>query len=120
MVERRRAIRYPLQLQGSFSWKDENGIVQQGEGQTRDVSEKGAYVEAAILPLIGSSVELHFSLPSVPGAERKMYVQLTGETRRLEGTEQVEHSGGFAITSREIVWHYEGGNNWTLSEEDGE
>jgi hypothetical protein len=117
-IERRRAIRYPLQFHASFSWEDEDGIMHQGEGLTRNVSEKGAFVDAAILPQIGSFVELHFSLPSVPDAERKMYVQLTGKTLRLEGTEQGEHSGGFAIMNRAIVWHYEDGIKWNLSEED--
>jgi hypothetical protein len=85
--------------------------VRQGEGHTRNVSENGAFVEAAILPSIGSSVEMHFSLPSVPNAESKMYVQFTGETLRLEGTEQGKHSGGFAITSRKVVWHDEEGKD---------
>ena len=73
-------------------------------------------MDAAICPPIGSSVELHFSLPSVPDSERKMHVQHTGEILRLEGTEQGEHSGGFAITSREVVWRYEDGNNFGRSE----
>jgi hypothetical protein len=110
-IERRRAIRYPLQFPTSFSWEDGEGIVRQGEGHTRNVSENGAFVEAAILPSIGSSVEMHFSLPSVPNAESKMYVQFTGETLRLEGTEQGKHSGGFAITSRKVVWHDEEGKD---------
>ena len=117
-IERRRAIRYPLQLPASFSWKDEQGIVQRGEGCTRNISDKGAFVDAAILPPIGSSVELHFSLPALLDAERKMHVQHTGETLRLERTEQEENSGGFAITSRETVWRYEDGNNFSRSEKE--
>jgi len=105
-----------LQLPASFSWKDEQGIVRRGEGHTRNISEKGAFVDAAILPPIGSSVELHFSLPALLDAERKMHVQHTGETLRLERTEQGENSGGFAITSRETVWRYEDGNNFSRSE----
>jgi hypothetical protein len=116
-MERRRAIRYPMQVPASFSWEGEQGIVVRGEGRTRNISEKGVFVDAAICPPIGSSVELHFSLPSLPDSERRMHVQHTGETLRLEGTEQGEHSGGFAITSREAVWRYEDGNNWNLSEE---
>ena len=115
MIERRRAIRYPLQLPASFSWEDEKGIVRQGEGHTRNISEKGAFVDAAILPPIGYSVELHFSLPALSDSGRKMRVLHTGETLRLEGTEQGKHSGGFAITSRKIVWRYEDGNNFDRS-----
>jgi hypothetical protein len=115
-IERRRAIRYPLQLSASFLWMDEEGILRQDEGNTRNVSENGAFVDAVTLPPIGSSVELHFSLPSGPDATGKMHVQYTGETLRLEGTELGEHSGGFAIVRREIVWHDEDGNNFSRSE----
>ena len=116
MIERRRAIRYPLQLPASFSWKDEERIVRHGEGNSRNISDKGAFVDAAILPPIGSSVELHFSLPAFSDKARKMHVQYTGETLRLEGQEQGEHCSGFAITSRNAVWRYEDGNNFDRSE----
>jgi hypothetical protein len=117
-IERRQAIRYPLQLPASFLWKDDEGILRQDEGHTRNVSENGAFVDAANLPVIGSFVELHFSVPSVPGGKGKMHVQYTGEILRLEATEQGDRSGGFAITSREIVWHDEDGNNSAGSEEE--
>jgi hypothetical protein len=107
LIEHRGAIRYPLQLPVFFSWEDEQGIMRQGEGLTRNISEKGVFVDAAILPPIGSPVKLHFSLPVLPEAERKMSVEHTGETLRLEGTEQGEHGGGFAIASREVIWRYE-------------
>jgi hypothetical protein len=106
-----------LRFPASFSWKDEAGISLEYEGRTRNISEKGAFVEAANLPPIGSSVELYFSVPSISCAEGKMHVQFTGETLRVEWPEQGEHSGGFAITSHEIVWHNEGGNNLGGAEE---
>jgi hypothetical protein len=117
-MERRRAIRYPLQVPASFSWEGEQGIVVQGEGRTRNISEKGVFVDAAILPPIGSSVELHFSLPALPDSGRKMQVQHAGETLRLEGTEQPERSSGFAITRRKVVWRYEDGNNFGRNEKE--
>jgi hypothetical protein len=105
-------------MPASFSWKDEEGIVHQGKGQTRNISEKGAFVEAAIVPPIGSSVELHFSLPALSDSGRQMHVLHTGETIRLGGTEQAEHSGGFAITSQKVIWRYEDGNNFDRSEKE--
>jgi hypothetical protein len=116
-VELRRAIRYPLQLPASFSWEDEKGIVRQGGGRTRNISEKGAFVDATVCPPINSSVELHFSLPALSDSSRGMHVQHTGETIRLEATEQGEQSRGFAISSREVVWRYEEGNKLDGSEE---
>ena len=91
--------------------------MQQGEGHTRNISDKGAFVDAAILPPIGSSVELHFSLPALSDKARKMHVHYTGEILRLEEKEQGEHSSGFAITSRKAVWRYEEGNNFDRNEE---
>jgi hypothetical protein len=90
--------------------------VRHNEGNTRNVSEYGAFVDASNLPPIGSSVELHFSVPSVPDATGEMHIQYTGETLRLEGIAQGDHRGGFAITSREIVWR-EDGNNLDGTEE---
>jgi hypothetical protein len=116
-IERRRAIRYPLQLPASFSWADEGGVVRQGGGHTRNISEKGAYVDATVYPPINSSVELHFSLPALSDSSRGMHVQHTGETLRLEATEQGEHSWGFAISSREVVWRDEDGNKLDGNEE---
>ena len=117
-IERRRAIRYPLQLPASFSWEDEQDIVRQGEGRTRNISEKGVFVDAAMCPPIGSSVELHFTLPALSDTTRKMHVQHTGGTLRLEGKEQGEHSSGFAITSRKVIWRYEDSNNFGRSEKE--
>jgi hypothetical protein len=105
-------MRYPLQLPASFSWEDEERIVRQGEGHTRNICDKGAFVDAAICPPIGSSVELQFSLPPLSDKARKMHVQYTGESLRLEGKEQGEHRSGFAITSRKAVWRYEEENNF--------
>lgn len=93
-------------------------IVRHGEGCTRNISEKGAFVNADFCPPIGSSVELHFSLPGLSGSGRKMHVQHSGETLRLGGTEQGERSGGFAITSRQIVWRYEDESKFDRSEND--
>lgn len=109
-------MRYPLQLPATFSWEDELSIVRQGKGHTRNISEKGAFVDAVICPQIGSSVELHFSLPALSGSGLAMHVQHRGETVRLEGTGQEQHSVGFAITSHKTVWRYEEGNNLDWSE----
>ena len=117
-MESRGAIRYPLQLPATFSWEGEQGIVRHGEVCTRNISEKGVFVDTAICPPIGSSVELHFSLPALSGSVHIMHVQHTGETLRLEGAEPGEHSGGFAITSREIVWRYEDRNNFSWSDKE--
>ena len=116
MIERRRAIRYPLHLPASFSWEDAEGISRQGQGRTRNISEKGAFVDASMLPAIGSSVELHFSLPALSDSGRKMHVQHKGEILRLGGAEQGEHGDGFAIKSRQAVWRYEDGSNFDRSE----
>ena len=117
-MESRGAIRYPLQLPATFSWDGGQGIVRHGEGCTRNISERGVFVDAAICPPIGSSIELHYSLPALPGSSRIMHVHHTGETIRREWAEPGEHSGGFAITSRETVWSYEDGSNFSPSEKE--
>ena len=115
-IERRRAIRYPLQVPASFSWVDEERILRNGEGQTRNIGEKGAFVDAAVCPPIGSTVEVHFSLPALSDSGRGMHVQHTGEVLRLEGTKHGAQIDGFAITSREVVWRFEDVKNVSPSE----
>jgi hypothetical protein len=117
-MESRGAIRFSMQLPATFSWEGEQGILQYGEGHIRNVSENGAFVDAAICPPIDSAVDLHFSLPAVPGSEREMHVQQMGETLRLERAVQGRHGDGFAIQSREIVWRHEDGNNGGRSEKE--
>jgi hypothetical protein len=82
-------------------------MLRHGEGQTRNIGEVGAFVDAAVCPTIGSTVELHFSLPTLSDSGRGMHVQHTGEVLRLEETKHGAKIDGFAITSREVVWRFE-------------
>jgi len=83
---------YPLQLPATFSWDGGQGIVRHGEGCTRNISERGVFVDAAICPPIGSSIELAYSLPALPGSSRPHARSSHGRNLRLEAAEPGEHS----------------------------
>ena len=63
-------MRFPLETPVAFWWTDENGNRQQGEGSSRDINERGAFVFAATCPPVGSSVELRIPLEGLPDTTR--------------------------------------------------
>ena len=59
-------MRFRLQLPVVFSWLDENGKQQIGEGCSRDLSSGGVRVNSENVPPVGASVEMNVCLPQ-PG-----------------------------------------------------
>jgi hypothetical protein len=79
-VERRKSVRYQLEIPAVFRWEDGSGMRFQGEGVTRDVSDVGAYVFTASCPPLQTEVEIEIVVPSkLPGTPKA----------RLKGTMQV-------------------------------
>jgi len=68
-VERRRAIRYELQIPVVFYWENAGGGKFQGEGMTRDISEAGVYVFTENCPPLMSKVVVEVVLAQ-PGTAR--------------------------------------------------
>ena len=56
--------RYRLGIPVVFAWKGAEDIRQEGIGLTRDLSVKGAFIQAATLPPSGVDVEFKAFLPS--------------------------------------------------------
>lgn len=65
----RKVIRFPLEARVLFWWVA-SGIVKRGEGRTRDISEKGAFVLASTCPQKGSLLVSSFSFPRSPDRNR--------------------------------------------------
>lgn len=90
----RATIRFPLEAPVAFRWTDENGNRQQGEGSSRDISERGAFVFAAACPPVGSNVELRIPLEGLPDATG---IDLEGCVVRVEQARPGKRSSGFAV-----------------------
>jgi hypothetical protein len=89
----RASIRFPLEAPVTFSWRDENGSHQHGEGSSRDISEVGAFVFAVVCPPVGSGVELRIPLEGLPDTTR---IDLAGRVIRIEQDDDGKGSG-FAV-----------------------
>ena len=93
-MERRRAIRYRVQLPVIFFWENGPGIRCSGEGVTRNVSEVGAYVLSVTCPPLGGEVETEmFS----SGHSRAPKVLLKGQMKVLRVDDQPASPGGFGF-----------------------
>jgi len=64
--ESRRGMRFPVEARVLFKWVDETGHAREGEGCTRNISERGAFVIANKYPPRGASLELKLFLPRIP------------------------------------------------------
>jgi hypothetical protein len=73
----RRGKRYPQSAAVSFWWERANGILQEGQGTTLDISSHGVFVVVTPPPPAGVHLELKVYLPSASGAPKS--VQLHGE-----------------------------------------
>jgi PilZ domain len=74
-VNQRQHNRYRLAATVSFSWETEDQRVHHGNGQTRDCSLSGAFIISPNKLMIGSNLQMEFSLPRLlaagPGARLK-------------------------------------------------
>ena len=96
----RKTIRFPLPAPVVFWWTDENGNHQQSEGRSRDISESGTFVLAAVCPPLGASVGLRISLEAVPDATKILPIEFDGHVLRVERANAGSESGGFAVEKK--------------------
>ena len=76
-VELRKSKRYRLLAPVSFLWERPDGLLQEGKGTIRDISDRGVLVTGDLVPHRGAHLELEVHLPSLEGGATA--VQLHGE-----------------------------------------
>jgi hypothetical protein len=96
VAERRTALRYPLRLPVVFSWQDENGRVQGGDGYSRDLGSRGIYVYSEVVPPLGVSVEMNVFLPRPEHSARPSEIHAIGRVVRSERHGSPARGCGFA------------------------
>jgi hypothetical protein len=100
----RATLRYALQTEVEFRWTGADGGAKDGRGQTRDISQKGAYVEASSFPPNGAIVKLSISLPPALESGKVVRMEARGRVVRVE-TERRSHGasgGGFAVVNEQV------------------
>lgn len=93
-VELRRSRRYRLPAPASFLWESPDGSLQQSSGTIRDISDRGAFVTADVVPPTGAHLDVDVHLPSLESGSGAMHLHGEGTVVRVDL--QVEGIRGFA------------------------
>ena len=101
-TERRKSKRFGLRFAVVFSWRDERGSLQSGEGCSSDISGRGIYVRTRCAPAAGNSIEMNVFLPQRAYDIRAAEIHARGEVTRVD---QGLHGQvcGFAAMNRTVV-----------------
>jgi hypothetical protein len=93
-VELRKSRRYRLPAPASFLWERLDGLLEEGRGMIRDVSDRGVYVTGHVAPPFGAHLEVDVYLPSVEAGGGS--VQLHGEGTVIRVDREAGGVMGFA------------------------
>lgn len=99
----RRQIRYPLRAPVTFRWSGRDGAAHEGKGNSRDISEGGAYLVTRSSPPIGAGVMLEIRFPYLPELDRFHRVKMDGRVVRVDLLLDNRAGWGFAISSQRTV-----------------
>jgi hypothetical protein len=99
----RKAVRYTLRARAVFSWTDRAGLPQQGRGETRDISPKGAYVFSSCCPPRGVVLAVTIYLPTLEGENRILSIQAEGKVLRVEPSSISGNSAGFSMQHERVA-----------------
>jgi PilZ domain len=105
--QRRKNIRFPLKASVVYSWVDATGSKRQGQGQTVNISERGAFIASPLLPPEGTTIELRFFLRAISTDHPKAIEFLMKATViRVESEDVGSVGNGFAVEAQvaEMSW----------------
>jgi PilZ domain len=100
--ERRKSKRFRLRLAVVFSWRDERGALQSGEGCSCDISGRGIYVRTGCAPAAGNVVEMNVFLPQPAYDIRAAEIHAKGQVMRVDQGRRGQVCG-FAAMNRSVV-----------------
>jgi hypothetical protein len=106
-AERRKAVRYLLEVPLVFRWQGAGDKRLQGDGVTRDLSAKGAYVLSVTSPPVEAVVDVEVYLLGFrePKSRIKARMKVSRVDDRAEGSARLGFSlvgGGFRLISRQV------------------
>jgi hypothetical protein len=93
-LELRRSKRYRVQAMANFWWERSDGLLQEGKGRSRDISDRGIFITGEITPALGAHLDVDVYLPSLDlfGAA----VHLHGEGTVVRIARKPDTTPGFA------------------------
>lgn len=101
----RTMVRYLLHARVVFRWNDDDGSQKAGRGQTRNISQKGAYVVSPERPPKGAHIYMNIYLPPLPGDTRVLSIEAEGQVLRVESDTEADNSArwGFAVSNHQVT-----------------
>ena len=93
-MELRKATRYPVNAPALYSWEGADGTLQESQGITLDICDRGVFILTKEVPPVGKCVELDVRLPAVAGTARAALLHGEGTVVRTSGRGAKE--SGFA------------------------
>jgi PilZ domain len=98
-MDRRTEVRYQLSARVVFSWDGPEQKRFQGEGVTRDISTKGAFILTRSCPPDQASIQMLFFLPPFHGTLATARIRAKAQVLRVEQAPPGEQQSGFAVDS---------------------
>jgi hypothetical protein len=108
-MELRKTRRYRLSAPAFYCWERADGTLQEAQGITRDISDRGVFIVARELPPVGKFVELDVHLPGGTGTARA--AQLHGEGTVVRTSGPGAAASGFAAA---VIFHPESSDTATV------
>jgi len=104
-LERREQFRYGVRALVKFEWADE-GLLQRGQGHTRDISAKGMFVYSDITPPAKADLRVEVSFREFAISPTNLQMRVRGLVIRLEPATNPGSLQGFAILNRSYELHH--------------
>jgi hypothetical protein len=98
-MDRRTEVRYQLGARVVFSWEGPEQERFQGEGVTRDISTKGAFILTQSCPPPQAAVQMLLFLPPFHGTVATARIRAEAQVLRVEQAPPSEQQSGFAVDS---------------------
>lgn len=104
VVNVRATLRYALHTEVEFFWISADGGSKDGRGETRDISQKGAYVVASTYPPKGAAVKISISLPPALDTGKSLRMEAKGHVVRVDSGHEPRGTFrcGFAVSNEEV------------------
>jgi len=102
-AEARRTIRYEIAANTNFWWTDQCGTARRGQGITRDLSTRGAFVVAAECPSAGSLVEFRINISNSSANKSSADLHAKGIVLRVERAGGARRENGFSVHIQRIL-----------------
>ena len=93
-MELRKSTRYLVSAPAFYWWERADGTLQEAQGITLNICDRGVFILANELPPVGRRVELDVHLPAVTGTARA--AQLHGEGTVVRTSARGATESGFA------------------------